>query len=165
MGIFSNIYGTVHGPKLRRKQFKAERAASHARIQGIEREMGFREKEDPREQAHLKQSIFARGLGKSSIHDQDRDRLLDIQRRRMEGLQSAHHVARRYDQYLRAKHKYQRKSQYAQYLDMAVEIAMSFATYGASSAAGGGMSQTNPTSGTSFGGGGMGGDFAGGGFA
>ena len=124
MNIFGSIYGAVHGPALRRKQFALERRAAAERTWSIERQQEFRRAEDPREQAKLKQSLWGRGLGKSTISQQDTDRLSDIQRRRNEGLEGAHRVSVLHEQYIRAKHKYQRRSQYAEYLDTIVNVAL-----------------------------------------
>ena len=72
--------------RLDRKGYSAEKARAQAALDEIESEQGFRQLEDPREQKELKQSLFGRGLGKSSIATQNTARLSDIQARRRASL-------------------------------------------------------------------------------
>lgn len=79
-GLFKMFSKT--GRNLRKKESAMERARAKAQLADIESEIGFRELEDPREQAQMRQSLFARGMGKSSIATQNQARLGDIQARR-----------------------------------------------------------------------------------
>lgn len=90
----------VFGRSSRKKARKAEKAAhaldiARARMEldNVRRAMEFRVTEDPRERAMLKQQAFGRGIGKSTIYEQDRERLEAIQSRRMAALQQAQGVA------------------------------------------------------------------------
>ena len=73
---------TKTGRRLKRQTSAMEKAQQKAQLADIESEIGFRELEDPREQAQLRQSLFGRGMGKSSIATQNQARLTDIQARR-----------------------------------------------------------------------------------
>jgi hypothetical protein len=153
MNIFSSIYSM--GPqaqRMKKKKFKLERAAANKTIADIGSQQTLRKTEDPREQAHLMQSMFARGLGKSTIRDQDTARLTGQQEARNAALKRAMHVAVRYKQYLKKKQRYERKSVYAQALDTIVSAAMMVGTMGLS---GGDAPQSQGTGGAmSYSGGG-----------
>lgn len=131
MNIFSSIYSM--GPqaqRMKKAKFRLERSAANKAIQDIVSQQELRKTEDPREQAHMKQSLFARGLGKSTIAEQDTARLTGQQRARNEALDRALHVASRYKQYVKKRQRYERKSVYAQALDTIVSAAMMVGTAG-----------------------------------
>jgi hypothetical protein len=118
MGVFGSIFNLgPQGSRYRKAKFKLERAQANKAIQDIESQQRLRAVEDPREQAHMKQSMFARGLGKSTISDQDTSRLTGQQKARNEALTRSLHVATRYKQYLKKRQRYERKSVYSQMLD------------------------------------------------
>lgn len=133
MNIFSSIYSM--GPqaqRMKKAKFRLERAAANKAIADINSQIELRKTEDPREQAYLKQGLFGRGIGKSTIAEQDTARLTGQQRARNEALQRALHVAARYKQYVKKKQRYERKSVYAQALDTIVSAAMMVGTMGLS---------------------------------
>lgn len=123
MGIIQNA-GNVwgQGAKARKSKNKLLRAQANARIQAAERARAFREQEDPREQAHNKQTLFARGMGKSTIAEQDTARLSMIQSHRNAGIASALHLAVRYKQYLKVMQEYERRQAYAALADDVLNI-------------------------------------------
>lgn len=131
MNIFSSIYSM--GPqaqRMKKAKFRLERAAANKAIADIEGQQRLRKVEDPREQAYLKQGLFGRGLGKSTIAEQDTARLTGQQAERNAALRRALHTAVRYKQYLKKKQRYERKSVYAQALDTIVSAAMMVGTMG-----------------------------------
>ena len=76
MNIFSSIFSMgPQGQRMKKAKFRLERAAANKAIADIGSQQTLRQTEDPREQAHMKQSMFARGLGNSTIRDQDTARL------------------------------------------------------------------------------------------
>jgi hypothetical protein len=133
MNIFSSIFSMgPQGQRMKKAKFRLERAAANKAIQDIASQQKLRLTEDPREQAHNKQTLFARGLGKSTIADQDTARLTGMQEARNQALERAMHVAVRYKQYLGKRQRYERKSVYAQALDTIVSAAMMVGTMGLS---------------------------------
>lgn len=126
MGLFGSILNlTPKAQKLKKASRKYERRQAGIRIENAQRAIEFRKKEDPREQAMLKQSLFGRGLGKSTIHDQSKERLDMIQRHRREAQESELGQAIRYRKIIKAKAKYERRSQWIELLDGILGIAMS----------------------------------------
>ena len=118
MGVFQSIFNFgPQGSWYRKAKFKLERAQANKAIQDIMSQQKLRKTEDPREQAHMKQSLFGRGIGKSTIADQDTARLTGQQKARNDALTRSLHVATRYKQYLKKRQRYERKSVYAQMLD------------------------------------------------
>ena len=95
--------------RLRRQQYGLEKARAHAALEGTQSDIAFRGTEDPREQAALRQSLAGRGLGKSSIAQQDTARLSDMQARRMAALQSQQGIQERGLSLIRRTRKYQRR--------------------------------------------------------
>ena len=133
MGLFGSILNlTPKAQKLKKAARKYERRQAGIRIENAQRAIEFRKKEDPREQAMLKQSVFGRGLGKSTIHDQARDRLDMIQRHRREAQESELGQAIRYRKIIKAKAKYDRRSQWIDLLDGILSIALGAGTGGGS---------------------------------
>src|SRR5262245_55025233 len=86
---------THTGRRLARRERSFQRAQAQAQLADVQSEIGFRQLEDPREQAQLRGSLFGRGLGKSSIATQNTARLTDIQARRMAALQRRQDLAAR----------------------------------------------------------------------
>ena len=87
-----------------------EKQRAHAALASVVREQGFRELEDPREQAQLRQSLYARGMGKSSIAAQDTARLTDIQARRQAALASQRGLAESGLSLIRRQRKFARRT-------------------------------------------------------
>lgn len=91
--------------RLKRLEAERESLAAHGALRGIEEEQAFRETEDPREQAALRASMFARGLGKSTIASQEQARLTAIQQRRRAHLARQQEIAQKGIHILRARRK------------------------------------------------------------
>lgn len=124
MGVFQSIYNIgPQGKRYRKAKFKLERAQANKAIADIQSQQELRKVEDPREQAHMKQTLFGRGLGKSTIAEQDTSRLTGQQAARNAALDRAMHAAVRYKQYIKKRQRYERKAVYAQMLDSLVSLA------------------------------------------
>lgn len=123
-GIFGSILGlTPKAQKYKKSMRKLQRQQADNRINEVARQQGFRAKEDPREQAMLKGNMFSRGLGKSSIHDQDRDRLTMIQGNRNAALAEGMKYAQEYRKMINFKFATERRSQYIQIIDSILGLA------------------------------------------
>ena len=124
MGVFQSfaMLGAT-GRGYQKSARKLQRAQANARIQSALRQIEFRKQEEPREQAGLKASAFARGIGKSTIADQDKTRLTNIQKWKMDAANSQYHLALRYKQYLKKKQKFDRLNTYAALADSIVSVA------------------------------------------
>lgn len=122
-GIFGSILGlTPKAQKYKKSMRVLQRQQADSRINEIQRQQDFRTKEDPREQAMLKGQMFGRGLGKSSIFDQDKDRLSMIQGNRNAGLAEGAAYAKEYRKMLNFKFAYERRSQYIQIIDSIIGV-------------------------------------------
>lgn len=118
MGIFTGIGAvTPDASRYKRHIRSLETKRANNMITDIQAQQDFRAKEDPREQAQLNQSMWGRGLGKSTISTQDMDRLTMIQGQRNEKLARAMDYAREYKRMIRRKHRWQKVSQYYEMLD------------------------------------------------
>lgn len=117
LGIFGKFSKTAR--RLRKKQKSFDKAQRHAQIADIESELAFREKEDPREQAQLRQSMAGRGLGKSTINDQAQARLLDLQARRRAASERQRDLAHRGLSLIKLKAKAARRMLPVELLDEA----------------------------------------------
>lgn len=122
MGFFQSIYDLAD-PSYRRARQKYEKKQANRAIADIQAQLAFREREDPREQAHLKQGLWGRGLGKSSIAQQDTDRLTFMQDQRRASINRAFDLARQYKRMIKKKHRYERNSAYAAMLDSIISLA------------------------------------------
>lgn len=152
MGFFQGILNlTPKAQKLKKEMRKAERRAADNRIYSVQRAMDFRKTEDPREMAHMNQSLWGRGLGKSSIADQDKDRLRMIQAHRNTGLTEAMDMAIRGKKIVKAKAKYARRSQYIEMLDSIISLAAGAGGSGAGQIGGGGTSGDGGGVGSNYG--------------
>lgn len=155
MGIFTSI-GGLFSPRIKKYQRSIKRLETlraNNMVENANRAIKFRESEDPREQAHFKQTMFARGLGKSTIHDQDKARLDMIQTQRNSRLKEAQDYAYAFKKMIRRKHDYEKVNKYMQILDSIVSIAAGAGGGASADANYGGM-----TGGDMGGGGGWGGD-------
>ena len=132
LGVISGGMGAL-GTALQRRQDKNasayEKARAKAALADIEREQGFRKLEDPREQAMLRQSMFGRGLGKSSIATQEGARLTDIQARRNAALASQRELARSGLSLIRKQRKFARRIQWLPVLAQATGGAAAGASF------------------------------------
>lgn len=155
MGIFTGIGAITPDASRYKKHIRSlETKRANQMVYNVAAQQDFREKEDPREQAQLKQSAWGRGLGKSTIADQDKERLDMIQGQRNEKLRQAMDYAQEYKRMIKRKHRWQKVSQYYEAIDGILGVA----------AGAGGSESLNPGGGGSgdsggYGGGGMGGDF------
>jgi multidrug efflux pump subunit AcrA (membrane-fusion protein) len=155
MGLFQSI-GDISNKGYQKSRRRLERAQINARIADIAGQQALRKAEDPREQAQLNQSLWGRGLGKSSIAEQDKGRLSMYQANRNASLDRAMHVAVRTKQYVKKKHKHERVSMWLGIIDGIVGLA---AGAGGGAAGQGGVDMDMGGMSYSGGGGGGGGDF------
>jgi hypothetical protein len=148
MGLFMNVGSrvSVSGRRLRRKEYAQTKRIAQANIDSVKEAIAFREQEDPREQAALNQGMFARGLGKSSIADQDKGRLDMIQRHRRDSLNRGLQIAEKGLSLIKKRWTYSKRMQWAQSVDDLLSLVGGVATvYGAATgnagmqAAGGAM--------------------------
>lgn len=123
--------------KLEREERKLESLRAHAALAGIREERAFRETEDPREQAMLRASMFGRGLGKSTIAEQEAGRLTGIQARRRAVLARQEEMALQGISILRKRRKAAKRQVYPQ-LGMAFLADVSSAAEQAAKAGAGG---------------------------
>ena len=152
MGFFQGILNlTPKAQKLKKEIRKAERRAADNRIAEVSRAIEFRKTEDPREMAHMNQSLFGRGLGKSSIADQDKARLGVVQSHRNTKLAEDLDMAQRGKKIVKAKAKYARRSQYIEMLDSIISLAAGAGGSGAGAIGGGGTSGDGGGGGDSWG--------------
>lgn len=135
MGIFGDmttgIYNVTYGQKLKRKQYALQEKGLNNQIFKINRQQEFLAKEQPRQQAGLKQSMYGRGLGKSTIFDQDRERLEMMQRHQNEGLADALDYTQRAKAYLRKKKQIEKYKLYADIAADVLDTALAAFTMGA----------------------------------
>lgn len=150
-GIFGSILGlTPKAQKYKKSMRVLQRNEAENRINEVNRQISFRASEDPREQAALKQGMFGRGLGKSTINDQETARLTTIQSHRNQRLQEASAQAREYRKMLNFKFALERRSQYIQIIDSLLGLAG-----GGQGGEMGGYGQSGSGGGTGAGAGGM----------
>lgn len=135
MGIFGDIsndvFNNVYMAPLRRKQnAHAREQLTHAIDKAQWQQQYLANTEHPRQQAQLNQSMFARGLGKSTIADQDKDRLSQQQSRQITDLQN---LQRDLENKRRDLHKLGQIQHGKFYADIAAEVldtALGAFTYG-----------------------------------
>lgn len=162
MGIFgdisNDIFNNIYMAPLRRKQnAHARTQLTHAIDKAAWQQSFLSNTEHPRQQAQLKQGMYGRGLGNSTIFQQDKDRLSQQQARQIEDLQN---LQIDLSNKRRDLHKLGQIQHGKFYADIAAEVldtALGAFTYG--------MNQPNMgTAGMTGGGGGeSGGGFGGGG--
>lgn len=114
MPLLFDLYNQ-YNPARRRYQkaeYSLEKARAQAALDQTNREIGFRQLEDPREQAEMRQSLAARGLGKSSIADQNKGRLTDMQARRMAALGDQRNLQERGLSLIRKQRRLNRRQQW-----------------------------------------------------
>ena len=143
MGFFTNVTGRISksGRNLKKREFQLERDRAKAALADIRAEQAFRLEEDPREQAAMTQSMFARGMGKSSIREQDTARITGMQARRNAALFRAEGIAAQGLSLIRRRRKYGQRTAWAQSLDDILALAGATG-FGGSQATGGGKSGT-----------------------
>lgn len=122
MGLFQSI-GDLANSKLRKRKWQYQMAQAKGAIEGTKAQIAFRQREDPREQAHLKQTAWARGLGKSSIADQDKARLDAMQLDRTNALNRQLDVQQKYVRYLKKAKKHETTSMWLGLLDGVISLA------------------------------------------
>ena len=121
MGLSLDLYNQFNPARRRyqHQEFSNEQARAQAALNATRSEIGFRQLEDPREQAQLRQDLAARGLGNSSISAQNTARQQDIQARRMAALRSQEDLGNRG---LSLLHKQRRLNRRQQWFDIATMI-------------------------------------------
>lgn len=123
MGIFGDItngvYNVTYGQKLKRKQYALQEQMLNSSMDKVGRQQSFLSNEQPRQQAGLKQSAFARGIGKSTIYDQDKSRLSQMQDNQNAALANSMETLRRSKAYLRKKKQIEK---YKLYADIAADV-------------------------------------------
>ena len=131
MGVFGAISNSVYkvgpGRKLAKKAYRLQKAKINSAIAQNQRQMDFLSKtEHPRQQAFLKQSMFGRGLGKSTIFDQDKSRMTTMQRDTMQTLSERRMILYRTKAYMKKQRKVERVKLYmdigADVLDTALSV-------------------------------------------
>ena len=108
---------TNTGRRLRKREYQQNRRTAQAAIENVKAEQVWREKEDPREQAFLNQSMYARGLGKSSIAGQNKERLGLQQKLRNEALGRNLEIAEHNLALINRRWRFGKKFQWAQSAD------------------------------------------------
>lgn len=148
MGLFTNVTTRLSksGRNLRKKEYQQAKRQAYANIESVKEAQAFRAIEDPREQAHLKQGMWARGLGKSSINDENKTRLDLIQKNRNASLARGLEIAEKGLSLIKKRWTYRQRTQWAQSVDDLLSLVGGVATvYGAATgsptmqAAGGAM--------------------------
>jgi hypothetical protein len=135
MGLFTNVSTRLSksGRSLRKKEYEQSKYIARANIDSIKEAQAFRDIEDPREQAAMKQGMFARGLGKSSIADQDKTRLDLMHKQRRDQLNRGLHIAEKGLSLIKKRMTYSKRIQWAQSVDDLLSLVGGVATvYGAS---------------------------------
>jgi len=123
MGFFESIMSMTVGRTTKRRQYRYQRDQLRHQKANIEEMMKSRETEDPREQAFQKQSMFGRGLGKSSIMEQEGKRLTDAQARRNASLSRAHKLTVDGLRLLKKKKQLANAMMWASSLDSLINLA------------------------------------------
>ena len=171
MGIFTGIGMVTPDASRYKKAIRSlESMQAKRMITSARNAIAFRAKEDPREKAAQKQGMFARGLGKSTIFDQDRERLEMIQAQRNESLAQNLRYARKYKTMIDRKHHWEKVSQYYEMIDGIIGLASGPSGSGSMSYGGGygegasfgGYAGSYNASGVGAGGGASGGSYYGG---
>lgn len=119
MGFFTNLMGRISktGRTLRRKEYNLQKSRMEHSLAEVNEALTSRDTEDPREQAFQRSSMFARGLGKSSINEQEGTRLTGMQSRIRASLGRQRQLAIDGLDLLRKKRKYAKRIQWAQSVD------------------------------------------------
>ena len=128
MGIFESLVGSYYKMgaerKLAAKAYSTRNTQYAMAIADSKRQQAFMtDIEHPRQQAALKQGMFGRGLGKSTIHDQDKGRLTTMQENREKTMRER--IALLYKQKSLNKHVWQTQ-RHRMYADVAATVLDSF---------------------------------------
>ena len=124
MGIFTGIgLVTPDATRYKQKIRSLERTRARMMVEGAQNKLAFQEQEDPREQSMLMHSMWGRGLGKSSIYDQAKDRLNLIQSQRMQMLKENLTYAQIYQRMIKKKHHWEKVNQYYEMIDGIIGLA------------------------------------------
>ena len=134
-GIFSGMvdtgYNLTAGRKVAKREYSINRQRLGAAMGQIDRTINFRRNiEDPRERAMLNQGMYARGLGKSSISEQDKERLNTIQQNRITALADQFDILRRTRSLMKRKRRYGRYKLYADVIADVLDTALAVYTGG-----------------------------------
>jgi len=156
-GIFSGMvdtgYNLTAGRKVAKREYSINRQRLGSAMDQLQRGMAFRRDiEDPREKAMLNQGMYARGLGKSSIAEQDKARLGVIQQNRIQAMGEQFDILRRTRSLMKRKRRYGRYKLYADVVADVLDTALAVYTGGMT-----GVSDPSTAGEASRGGGGFGG--------
>lgn len=130
MGLFTNVSTRLSksGRNLRKKEYAQAKRQAQANIDSVKEAIAFREQEDPREQSQQMHGLFARGLGKSSIAEQDKSRLDMIQRHRRDQLNRGLIIAEKGLSLIKKRWTYSKRIQWAQSVDDLLSLVGGVAT-------------------------------------
>lgn len=112
---------------------KLQRSQANFGIQRASNALQTHIEETQRSGALLGQTLASRGLGKSSIAEQETARFNRLSERRRGELEKGLHIAKKYKSYLKARHRFERISLYTGTMDFLGDMLM-----GAGAASGGG---------------------------
>jgi hypothetical protein len=134
-GIFSGMvdtgYNLTAGRKVNKREYSIQRQRLGSAMDQLQRGMAFRRDiEDPRERAMLNQGMYARGLGKSSISEQDKARLGTIQSNRLTQMNEQFDILRRTRSLMKRKRRYGRYKLYADVVADVLDTALAVYTGG-----------------------------------
>lgn len=124
MGIFTGIgMITPDASRMKRAIRSLEKRRAHMMIEQSKNNLENFKRDAPRAQAGLKQGMFARGLGKSTIFEQDKARMDRMQEQQLSMLEQQAKYARRYLTYIHKKHHWEKVSQYYEAIDGIIGLA------------------------------------------
>lgn len=134
-GIFSGLvdtgYNLTAGRKVAKREYSINRQRLGAAMDQYQRGMAFRRDiEDPRERAMLNQGMYARGLGKSSIAEQEKQRLGTMQSNRLKTMEEQFDILRRTRSLMKRKRRYGRYKLYADVVADVLDTALAVYTGG-----------------------------------
>jgi hypothetical protein len=134
--IFGGVVNSIFQPGLMQGKRKLERAQANSNIEGLYNAMQTHQEQTIKGGAELNQSMYGRGLGRSTLATQEKTWFADQRGRQMYNLQNRFHIAQMYKSYLKKRHQYERFSYYSGMMDTAVNIALTLAMGPAGAAAG-----------------------------
>lgn len=145
MGVFSGMMSRVSksGRNLRKKEYAQSKRTARHQIYSIQEAINQRKIEDPREQAQLKQGMFGRGIGKSTIMDQEKGRLDLMQKNRNAALARSLQIAHKNLSLIKKRWRYGKRIQWAQSVDDLLTLAGGVAAVYGSTTGGSGVAGTN----------------------
>jgi hypothetical protein len=122
--IFGGVVNSIFQPGLMQGKRKLERAQANSNIEGLYNAMQTHQEQTIKGGAELNQSMYGRGLGRSTLATQEKTWFADQRGRQMYDLQNRFHIAQMYKSYLKKRHRYERYNYYAGMMDLAVNTAL-----------------------------------------